>query len=305
MNEYVIHAKVKNNLILSRILAQYPTVAAFCRSFGLKQTAVGNLINMKEKALNADGWTNTAAKLAEALGELPDDLFTEEQATASLRTNEAYVELSRQQVLAMRDPIEALEDSDLVSKIVSTSRAPARYTDAALRFFRDDETLESIGKRYGVTRERARQMAEKGLRHLKYSAQTILEGPSVVALRHQFRTAKPKAKVSARELQERAERAREKQELTTNRKAFTDTIRRFGTELTKPVAGLRTINVRLDTDWCNSVVHGFFTIIDTRGNKAVLHEAFVFGDSYEQLQEVLVAARMVMVDYFDKLETNK
>jgi hypothetical protein len=46
--EYVIHAKLKNNLILSRILAQHRTVAEFCKQFGLSNSIVGDLINMKK-----------------------------------------------------------------------------------------------------------------------------------------------------------------------------------------------------------------------------------------------------------------
>ncbi len=169
MNEYVIHAKVKNNLLLSRILGCAESVAAFCAEHGLSQNLVGELINMKSPAQRKSGkWRPLVTRLAFIFGCEEDDLFTEEQRTAELKTNEAFVEMSRQQALAMADPISLLEGSDLVEKILGYEWLNPRE-QAVLRLnFVEDKTLKEVAEMQNITIERVRQIRDKALRKLRH-----------------------------------------------------------------------------------------------------------------------------------------
>lgn len=169
MNEYVIHAKVKNNLILGRIhQLGYRTVSEFADACDLNQSQIGCLINMKVPATTSEGaWTTPAWRLADALGVLPEDLFTEEQRLARLASNEAYIELSRRQALEMADPLELLENAEVVETLISRAKLTRReHTLLRLRFF-DDLTLAESGQRLDVTGSTARIIEAKALRKLR------------------------------------------------------------------------------------------------------------------------------------------
>ena len=90
-SEYIIHAKVKNNLILSRIMAAgYRSVADFCKKNNLEQVGIGQLINMKIPAKNKkDGWRAEPLRLADALDVDVEVLFSEEQRTVELKIGRA------------------------------------------------------------------------------------------------------------------------------------------------------------------------------------------------------------------------
>ena len=171
MNEYVIHAKVKNNLLLSRILQDSGTVNGFCLKHGLSPSCVGELINMKKPALLRSGrWSELSCRLADILGCLPEDLFTEEQRTVELRTNEAYIEISRQQALGMVDPIKCLEDTDLIEKLLKTSGLNENQKTVLKLRYEEDLNLDEVAEKFGLTRERIRQIEQKALRKLQSTA---------------------------------------------------------------------------------------------------------------------------------------
>lgn len=165
--EYVVHAKVKNNLLLSRILAAHKNVAAFCEEHGLAQTKVGDLVNMKTRALGDDGWKSLPMTLADIFGCDPEDLFSEEQRRLSLRTNEAFIEMTRQQALQCADPLAALDAKDLVAKLIQHSRCTPRERQVLDLRFEQDKTREEIGAMFGVTSSQIQQIEEKALRRLR------------------------------------------------------------------------------------------------------------------------------------------
>lgn len=176
VNEYVIHAKLKNNLILARILAVAPTVAAFCERNGLSQTAIGNYIAMKKSALTKAGeWRADARKLADALCVDVSEIFTDEQARAELQSNEAYVEMSRQQALACVDPLRAIDQREFVARLLDRAQNlnTRERMVLSMRFGLDDgeaRTLDTIGDALGVTRVRVDQIEQKALRKLRFAA---------------------------------------------------------------------------------------------------------------------------------------
>ncbi len=171
MNDYIIHAKLKNNNILSRILEKNRNVNQFCRDHGLHATDVGKYINLRRSAISADTgkWMPSAIALADALGVLPDELFVEEQKTVALKTNEAYVEMYRPQALNIADGTEGVErhiDMKRISTLLLDYLPPRHRKVLEMRMHCDmtfDETAEALG----VTRERIRQIEENALRKIR------------------------------------------------------------------------------------------------------------------------------------------
>ena len=173
MNDYVIHAKLKNNNILRRILDQGKTVGAFCTEHRLSPSEVGDFINLKKSAVTSTGdWRAGALKLADALGVLPEELFVEEQATAQLRTNEAFVEMSREQILRLPSGTEMVERAIDLQRVVPLLLA--NCTDREKRvlhlLYGEDETLEVAAKELGITRERVRQIEMNALKKARGAA---------------------------------------------------------------------------------------------------------------------------------------
>jgi len=172
--EYIIHAKLKNNLLLSRILAKSESVAAFCRESGLSQSAIGELINLKAPALLKDGhWCSLAMKLSEIFGTLPEDLFSEEQQTVQLQTNEAFIEITRQQMLNSPEPFELIESRELLDVLLKNAKLTDRQRTVLQLRFKDDQTLEETAKSMNVSRERVRQHEMKAIRNIQKAAHRL------------------------------------------------------------------------------------------------------------------------------------
>jgi DNA-directed RNA polymerase specialized sigma subunit len=166
MNEYVIHAKLKNNLILSRILERYPNVGQFCKDNNLSPSEVGYLINLKERALLKTGqWSHTAKKLAEALQCAPEDLFTDELKDIELKTNQVFIEINRQQLLTHVNPLHVLEQKEVAHKLLEVLTDRERKIINA-RYLEDEKTYEQIGKEFDVSTERIRQIERRAFKKM-------------------------------------------------------------------------------------------------------------------------------------------
>lgn len=170
-NEYVIEAKLKNNLILSRVLEHSKTVHQFCMEHDLSPTQVGNLINMKLSPTNKkDGdWTLPAIRLASALCVHPEALFFDEQRTLELKTNVAFIELSRQEAIAFSSGTERLEAAQVANSLLGNLRPRERMV-LSLRYL-EDKTLEDVASSFDLTRERIRQIEMGALRKLRRISQ--------------------------------------------------------------------------------------------------------------------------------------
>lgn len=173
--EYVAKIKIKNNLILSRILERWPNVAQFCDANGLSTTGVGNFINMKERALLKDGqWSALALRLADALDVLVGDLFTEEQAQADLLSNEAFVEMDRQQALTMSSGFMELENKQEVALLLGKANLTAKE-QAVVLGIANDKTHVELGRELGVSSTRVGQCEHRALSKLRIAARWIRE----------------------------------------------------------------------------------------------------------------------------------
>lgn len=183
MKEYRIEAKIKNNIILKRIEETgCKSVADFCKKNKLDQSQIGELINLKESPLTTGlRWKERVKKLADILGCLPEDLFSEEQKTMELSTNKKHIEMERKQLeYALENPgylIENMspekicqkEDQKQFLENVLSSLTEKQRKVIEMRFF-EELTLEECAKHFKVTKERIRQIEYKGMRRIRWYA---------------------------------------------------------------------------------------------------------------------------------------
>lgn len=186
MKEYRVKITVRNNLLLSAIEnAGYPTQADFARATGLGTTDVNNLVAMRRCPINHDGeFSDIAKTIMEALGASPSDLWTTEQLGMRLAKNSSDCLLTRfelQSALGV-NPIDAVEfqapDDELFekekNKIIADTLDTLTDKEKQILEMRyglknnDEETLEKIGKKFGVSGERIKQIQQKALRKLRH-----------------------------------------------------------------------------------------------------------------------------------------
>lgn len=205
--EYRLRITVRNNLILRAIDALgFSTVAAFCRQYGLKDTAVSLLVSMRKPPINQSGeFCAEAKELMEALGAAPSDLWTDKQLTMRLDRNsgervvdEGAIEyLLESNVSAMtlpspEDDLAERQGGRLVEAMLSTL-TPKEASVIRLRngLGCDEHTREEIAEQFDVTRARIGQIEAKALRKLRHPAMSIAH--SIVA-------GKPLSKIDAMDM---------------------------------------------------------------------------------------------------------
>lgn len=183
-DEYRINLKVRNNLLLSAIEeAGYKNVAQFCKAANLFPSRVGALINLKEPPVRQDGdWTATAKQIADFLGLIPEDLWTQEQTMFVLPTNQSHFSLSHKEMLLTlaRNTGELLEQPEIDENLQAEDRKriiaelldglpPRQAKILRLRFGIDcnkEHTLEEVAEMYDLSRDRIRQIELEAFRRL-------------------------------------------------------------------------------------------------------------------------------------------
>lgn len=188
MKAFRIKVSVRNNLMLSAIeAAGYKSVADFERAAELRCGAVNSLVAMRDCPINASGEFSLIAKaIMEVLGAAPTDLWTPDQLVMKLKRNVGWKEVDmdvgqfrallqhHQQEAAYLpapdDEVMQIETARLIDDLLA-NKVPDRER-LAIRGIMNDETLETIGKRLNVTKERIRQILIKGLRRLRHPKNT-------------------------------------------------------------------------------------------------------------------------------------
>jgi RNA polymerase sigma factor (sigma-70 family) len=193
VNEYRVKVTVKNNLILTAIeKAGYKSPAAFCREAGMTQTALGNLISMRNPPITAIGeFSEGAKKLMEFLCLAPTDLWTSEQLTLRLRHNSVErdmnldgmraalgVNAEEAMLLIASTPEEVMEEKDIQNLIEEQLASITPKEERVLRMRYGigcaEHTLEEVGKALDLTRERIRQIENKAIRKLKHPQRAVV-----------------------------------------------------------------------------------------------------------------------------------
>lgn len=178
--EFRVEVRVKNNLLYKAMeRAGFYTVSAFSDACGVQQTIIGEYLNMKKAPMTSAGaWRASAMHMADYLRVLPEDLFPARYIQDVLAQNKIVREYSADEIatvmLATQETPERLMiRSDAIAKIDNAmSVLPPRHR-AALRMCYgldggEPMTLDAIGKRLNVSRERVRQMILKAERIMKH-----------------------------------------------------------------------------------------------------------------------------------------
>lgn len=184
MGDYSLIVTVKNARIRNAMRnAGFKNVAELCRQSGTSQSDIGNIINLKMTPMDSKGqWRKCVVMMSDALGVLPDDLFSEAQRVMTLRTNqgETSIEESQMQRLvggeyerrrALEAPSGNPEEEQIASDIDKAIDAALHsLTERESRIVRarmNGETLEQIGVKEDISGHRVRQIEQKAYRRLR------------------------------------------------------------------------------------------------------------------------------------------
>ncbi len=180
--DYLLKVKVLNNRIYSLMRERgIETVAELARQTKIPQQKLGEFLNMKISPLSisgADGvFLNSALKLADFFGVLPDEMFNEQQLTKPLLKNNAERAIKLDQVLALMAPeqeappynlIEQEQQNKLIEETLQDlSPREQKIIKARYGFDEEAKTYESIAAEESITRERVRQIEQTALRKMR------------------------------------------------------------------------------------------------------------------------------------------
>jgi RNA polymerase sigma factor (sigma-70 family) len=173
--EYLVKVTVRNNLILRRMkelgITRQEDLAQLS---GISQPAVSALIGMRIRAVNiATGdWSDHALRLSAALRVEPEELWTAKQRDMRLDRSSREVSMSEDAVMQLASGLgpERMAQNALTSEQIDAAldTLDARERDALKSRFFDGATFDDIGRDYGISRERARQVVMRALRKLRH-----------------------------------------------------------------------------------------------------------------------------------------
>ena len=194
VNPYLIKVSIRNNLIIKAIhTAGYKNVSHFCRQNELEKTQIAALISLRTPPLTQDGEFRVVAKaLMEGLCALPTELWTSEQLTMTLGRNTSTKEVDLDAMLSVlgtnaeealqlmqpASPDEELEGKQTVETFNQILQTLGPKEEKVLRmrfgFGCEEHTLEEIGRKLDVTKERIRQIEARALRKMKHPSRTVV-----------------------------------------------------------------------------------------------------------------------------------
>ena len=190
MEEFNIKVTVRNNLVLTAIKdSGYTNLAKFAKDNSLALGLLYDTINLKRPPMLQTGeFSPFAMELMEVLGACPTDLWTSEQLTMKLKKNISYRELGKEELqrclqssarslIGLDYPEQEAEENQATKIMVDMvdSLTPREAKVLKMHFGLDGEdehTLEQIGEKMGVTRERIRGIEAKALSKMRHPSRT-------------------------------------------------------------------------------------------------------------------------------------
>jgi len=176
MKEYNLQVKVRNNYLLATMRARgYETVAELSRASGVSQSQIGLYLNLKRAPLTTKGERLSAQKLCAVMDCPLEALFPQEHLYDGLDKNKAEAEVGIDDVRGLLGDLspdyllESAEKTQIVQELMAqlTDRE-RRVISLRYGFEGEPETLEQVGRKLDVTRERIRQIEAKALRKLRH-----------------------------------------------------------------------------------------------------------------------------------------
>ena len=178
--DFRINIKVRNNRLIEAIEESGGQLGGkWCSANGLRYTSVNDLIRLKASPLAANkiDLSATAAKLCEVLNKSPNELWSDDL-IHPLVQNDIAVKLSAPELKQIvqyheNEPDKLFAISEMQDKVndVVNDLDPREKEVIKMLFF-DELTLEEVGERFDVTRERVRQIEARALRKLRHPSRT-------------------------------------------------------------------------------------------------------------------------------------
>lgn len=181
MEEYRIDLKVRNNLILTKIEELgFSTPRSFCKIYDICYISLLKLINMKNPPLIPNGkYRKIVYTLCDILGCIPEELFSAKQMEVALETNKRTLQVKEAEMLFMINQsetllLEEIIDNDnmkktLEEKLFTLTSREKKVLELRFGLNNEDEnTLKEVGEKFGVDKERIRQIESKSLRKLRH-----------------------------------------------------------------------------------------------------------------------------------------
>ncbi|MBU4459891.1 MAG: sigma-70 family RNA polymerase sigma factor, partial [Verrucomicrobia bacterium] len=144
------------------------------RKTGIPSSAIYPLLNFKRSPIGRGGeLIGAAAAISKALHCLPEELFPDHLRCAmpvnQLSDFVERAQLSAADAMQMLGPGDEAERAEMEHTVAEVMGELNEQERAVLKGrFWDDESLEEIGEREGLSRERVRQVEAKALRRLRH-----------------------------------------------------------------------------------------------------------------------------------------
>ena len=183
MNDYRVKITIRNERLLAAMEGMgYKSVAEFSRSQGLNGVKVNEIISGKIPPLDREGNPKELTKeILEILNLTIEKAFTEKQ-LKGFKKHTFEVKIEEEKLLQIISPAKNQEikviEQEVKSKLseILSTLTPREEKILRMRFgigMDTDHTLEEVGRKFFVTRERIREIEGKALRKLKHPTVAI------------------------------------------------------------------------------------------------------------------------------------
>ena len=183
MNDYRVKITIRNERLLAAMEGMgYKSVAEFSRNQGLNGVKVREIFSGKIPPLDREGNPKELTKeILEILNLTIEKAFTEKQ-LKGFKKHTFEVKIEEEKLLQIISPAKNQEikviEQEVKSKLseILSTLTPREEKILRMRFgigMNTDHTLEEVGRKFFVTRERIREIEGKALRKLKHPTVAI------------------------------------------------------------------------------------------------------------------------------------
>jgi len=183
MNDYRVKITIRNERLLAAMEGMgYKSVAEFSRNQGLNGIKVREIFSGKIPPLDREGNPKELTKeILEILNLTIEKAFTEKQ-LKGFKKHTFEVKIEEEKLLQIISPAKNQEikviEQEVKSKLseILSTLTPREEKILRMRFgigMDTDHTLEEVGRKFFVTRERIREIEGKALRKLKHPTVAI------------------------------------------------------------------------------------------------------------------------------------
>ena len=182
MNDYRVKITIRNERLLAAMEGMgYKSVAEFSRNQGLNGVKVREIFNGKIPPLDREGNPKELTKeILEILNLTIEKAFTEKQ-LKGFKKHTFEVKIEEEKLLQIISPAKNQEikviEQEVKSKLseILSTLTPREEKILRMRFgigMNTDHTLEEVGRKFFVTRDRIRQIEARALRKLKHPSRS-------------------------------------------------------------------------------------------------------------------------------------